>query len=233
MATRPIPSQPHTAVVSSASKSARSDLILWAILALALLLRLYRLDAPYVDAHSWRQVTNADIARLWIERPLNIFYPYVSWGGRDGYVGSEFPLLQAMAAVAWRVVGHSEPVGRLVSVAFSVVSVWWMYLLGTRLFGRPAGRGAALLLAFSPSYVYFGRTLLSDVPMMCFSIGAVLAYTKYFFDGERRTDVLMGASCLALAGLVKIPAVLILGPVIWIAWLAHRWRLFNDAWFTT
>jgi 4-amino-4-deoxy-L-arabinose transferase-like glycosyltransferase len=228
---QPRSNQPHIAISSSVPIGARSDWVFWIILALALLLRLYRIDAPYVDAHSWRQVTNADIARLWVEHPLNIFYPQVSWGGRDGYVGSEFPLIQALAAIAWRVFGYSDAAGRLVAVAFSVASVWLMYLLGTRLFGRPAGRGAALLLAFAPSYVYFGRTLLSDVPMMCFSIGAVLGYVKYFFGGERRSDVVMGAICLALAGLVKIPAVLILGPVIWMAWLAHRWRLFNDAWF--
>jgi 4-amino-4-deoxy-L-arabinose transferase-like glycosyltransferase len=143
----------------------------------------------------------------------------------------EFPLLHALTALVWRNTGHSEPLGRLIPIAFSVASIWLMYLLGTRLFGRPTGRAAAFLLAFSPTYVYFGRTLMSDVPMMCFSIGAVLAYAAYFFGEGRRPHAIAGAICLALAGLTKVPAILVLGPIVWIAWLARRWRLLNDPWF--
>ncbi len=206
------------------------DPVLWAILLLALGLRLYRIDAPYLDAHSWRQVTNADVARLWTEIPIDVFFPQVSWGGADGYAGMEFPLLHLITAVVWRLFGVSDAAGRLVAVAFSVTSVWLMYLLGTRLFNRAVGRGAALLLAFAPTYVYFGRTLLSDVPMMTFSIAAVLAYAAYF-DTSRPRDAVWGAVWFGLAGLVKIPAILILGPIVWLAWLARRWKLVTDPWF--
>jgi 4-amino-4-deoxy-L-arabinose transferase-like glycosyltransferase len=205
------------------------DPVLWAILLLALALRLYRIDAPYVDAHSWRQVTNADIARLWTEIPIDIFFPQVSWGGPDGYAGMEFPLLHLVTALVWRAFGVSDTAGRLVAAAFSLTSVWLIYLLGLRLFNRAVGRGAALLLAFAPSYVYFGRTLLSDVPMVTFSIAAVLAYAKYF-DTARHRDAVWGAIFLALAGLVKIPAILILGPIVWRGWLARRWKLAVDPW---
>lgn len=205
------------------------DPVLGAILLLALGLRLYRIDAPYVDAHSWRQVTNADIARLWTDLPINIFFPQVSWGGADGYAGMEFPLLHLLTALLWRVVGVSDGAGRLVAVAFSVASVGLAYLLGTRLFNRAVGRGAAFLLAFSPSYVYFGRTLLSDVPMTFFSIAAVVTYVKYFDRGRHR-DAVWGAVWLAMAGLVKIPAILILGPIVWSGWLARRWKLIADPW---
>jgi 4-amino-4-deoxy-L-arabinose transferase-like glycosyltransferase len=216
-------------VPDRSSAAAWRDPTLWAIVLFAIALRLYRIDAPYVDAHSWRQVTNADIARLWTELPINVFYPQVSWGGADGYVGLEFPLLQALTALVWRAVGVSDAAGRLVPVAFSVASVWLVYLLGQRLFNRGVGRGAALLLAFAPSYVYFGRTLLSDVPMVTFSIAAVLAYAAYF-DTFRPRYAVSGAIWLALAGLVKIPAILILGPIVWLGWLARRWRLLTDPW---
>ena len=191
---------------------------------------VYRIDIPYVDAHSWRQVTNADIARLWTELPINPLFPQVSWGGPDGYAGLEFPLLHALTALVWRAVGVSDVAGRLVAVAFSLASVWLIYLLGRRLFNVAVGRGAAFLLAFSPSFVYFGRTLLSDVPMVAFSIAAVLGYAAYYKTNRHR-DAVLGALCLALAGLVKVPAILILGPIIWLGWLARRWRLFCDSEF--
>ncbi|MGD9935648.1 MAG: hypothetical protein AB7T37_18270, partial [Dehalococcoidia bacterium] len=58
----------------------RIDWALFAILIVAMSFRLYRIDAPYVDAHSWRQVTNADIARNWAEGPIQFAKPMVSWG---------------------------------------------------------------------------------------------------------------------------------------------------------
>ena len=211
--------------------AARRDVVAFAIVLLALAFRLYRIDAPFVDAHSWRQVINADIARIWAEGPIDFFYPSVSWGGPDGRVGLEFPLLHLLMAMAWRAVGTSDVAGRLVPVAFSLATVWLTYLLGSRLFGRPAGRAAAFLMAVSPSVVYFGRTPLSDTPMLCFSVGAVLGYAAYAGSG-RRVHAVLGAASLALAGLVKLPGVLVLGPVLWTGIVAKGLsRTLRDPWY--
>lgn len=201
-----------------------------AIVLLAAAFRLWRIDVPFIDAHSWRQVTNADIARLWVEGPIDFFYPSVSWGGPDGRVGMEFPLLHLLIALAWRVVGVSDVAGRLVPAAFSVATVWLLYRLGTRLFGIATGRAAAFLLAVSPSVVYFGRTPLSDTPMLTFSVAAVLGYVAYAQTG-RGAHAVAGAVSLALAGLVKIPAILVLGPIAIVGWLQHGWRLWRDPWY--
>jgi 4-amino-4-deoxy-L-arabinose transferase-like glycosyltransferase len=201
------------------------------VLAVALAFRLYRLDIPYLDAHSWRQVTNADIARIWTEQPIDFFYPSVSWGGPDGRVGMEFPLLQLITALTWRAIGVDDSAGRLVAVAFSLAAVVMMYLLGRRLFDRPTGLAAAFLMAVSPSLVYFGRTLLSDIPMLFFSIAAVWGYAAYAQSG-RWTHGLAGTAALALAGLVKIPAILVLGPIGWIGLTSRGWAVVRDRWFT-
>lgn len=203
-----------TSLHSPLTSARRWDVGAIAIVVLAIAFRLYRIDVPFVDAHSWRQVTNVDIARLWAEGPINLLYPSVSWGGPDGRVGLEFPLLHLLIALGWRVFGAVDAVGRLVPAAFSVLTVWFTYRLGARLFGVPVGRGAAFLMAVSPSVVYFGRTPLSDVLMLCGSVGAVLGYLAYAQDG-RRQDAVWGALALALAGLTKLPAVLVLGPALW------------------
>jgi len=214
-------------------RAARWDWPLVAILGLACAFRVYRLDVPFVDAHSWRQVTNADIARLWAEGTIDFFYPAVSWGGPDGRVGLEFPLLHLLMALAWKVVGVSNAAGRLVPAAFSVLTVWFTYRVGTRLFDRAAGRAAAFLMAVSPSVVYFGRTPLSDTPMLTFSVGAVLGFLAYAQDGRRR-DALGGAVALALAGLVKLPAILVLGPALWTGFALRGFRrTVTDPWYVS
>ncbi len=198
------------------------DLAAFLIVLLAIAFRLYHITFPMVDGHSWRQVTNADIARHFTEGSLNLFVPRVSWGGLNGVVGMEFPLLQYITGLLWLVTTELHPVARLVSVAFSVAGVVAMYFLGTRLFGRPAGRAAAFLLAVSPSSVYFGRAFLSDTPMMTFMIVAVLAWDRYF---ERRTTARAGIAALVtmLAALVKLPAILVFAPIAGLAWVRSGW----------
>ena len=115
------------------------DLPLLGVLLTAVAFRLWHLDVPLIDGHSWRQVTNADIARHFAEGSLDLFHPRVSWGGVDGVVGMEFPLLQWITGVLWRMTGESHVVARLVAAVFSVGGVACMYGLGARLFGRAAG----------------------------------------------------------------------------------------------
>jgi 4-amino-4-deoxy-L-arabinose transferase-like glycosyltransferase len=203
------------------------DFAAFAILLLACAFRFYRIDIPLIDGHSWRQVTNADITRHFFAGTMNPFEPRVSWGGLNGLVGMEFPLLHYLTAIAWRLTGEAEQVARLVTIAFSVTSVALIYFLGTRLFGRPAGRAAAFLLAVSPSVVYFGRSFLSDTPMLTFSIGAVLAWDRYF-DRPTVTRVAIATIVTALAALVKLPAILVLGAIGGLALSRAGWSALRD-----
>jgi 4-amino-4-deoxy-L-arabinose transferase-like glycosyltransferase len=214
----------------AASSPAPLDWAAIAILLLALVFRLYRLDAPFVEGHSWRQVSNADIARNWVEGPIDFFYPTVSWGGADGRVGFEFPLLFLLNAVVWRVTGVSDLTGRAVPAAFSLATVWLLYRLGTRLLGAPSGRAAAFLFAVSPSVVFFGRAMFSDTLMLAFSVAAVLGYVSYA-QTHAWPAALGGAVALALAGLVKLPAVLLLGPLAVIAWFHRGTSWWRDPWY--
>jgi 4-amino-4-deoxy-L-arabinose transferase-like glycosyltransferase len=207
------------------------DVVLLGILALAILFRLYRIDVPLVDGHSWRQLTNADIARHFAESTWNLFTPQVSWGGRNGVVGMEFPLLHYVIGLAWRWFGESEMHARLITALFSTASVILIYLLGRDLFSVPVGRGAAFLMAVAPSTVYFGRSVLSDTPMVTFSIAALLAW-HHMLSTPTRARLITATVCTALAGLVKLPAVIIGLPILALIW-THRGRALlrdRDVW---
>jgi predicted membrane-bound mannosyltransferase len=169
-------------------------------------------ESALIDAHSWRQITNADIARHFMTT-LDLLHPQVSWGGRDGIVGMEFPLLQWLTGVMWRVTGESHVVARLVALLFSVGGVACLYGLGARLLGRPAGLAAAALMAVAPSTVFFGRTFLSDTPMLTFMIAAVWAWDVYF-ERAGRGRLAVAAALTALAAFVKLPAILVLAPIV-------------------
>jgi 4-amino-4-deoxy-L-arabinose transferase-like glycosyltransferase len=197
------------------------------ILVVAGTLRLLYVQAPLLDAHRWRQVDTAFIARAFHERTINPFLPEAVWGGAHGYVESEFPLLPAVVAAIWKVTGPTETVGRLVVAAFSVLAVGLIYWLASLLLGRSAALAAAALLAVSPSAVFYGRAFMPDTLMVCFSLAALIGFLRYTASGSRRALVL-GASGLALTILVKLPGIIVLAPIAWIAWSYRRWRALLD-----
>ena len=74
------------------------DYAFFCILALGAALRLYHVTAPFLDAHAWRQLDTAAMARNFYEGPFFPLDPRVDWGGRSGYLEAEFPLVPAVIA---------------------------------------------------------------------------------------------------------------------------------------
>jgi 4-amino-4-deoxy-L-arabinose transferase-like glycosyltransferase len=142
----------------------------------------------------------------------------------------ELPLLPAVVAVFYRVLGENFLIGRVVVIASSLATVLAIYLLGRRLFGEAAGRAAAFLFAISPTAVYFGRAFIVDTPTVLFSVAAILAFIVYTETDQPKYAVIGGA-CLALAWMVKLPAFLTFGPVAFIGMRARKFSLVKDKWF--
>ena len=127
----------------------------------------------------------------------------------------EFPLLQWLAAVLFRWIGESDLVCRGVAIAFSLATVVALFGLGRCLWGRAVGRGAAFLYATSPSAIS-GRAFISDTPMVCFSAFGVWGFASYLRTG-RRGALVWGVVTAVLACMVKVPAVIILAPIVYLA----------------
>ena len=208
--------------------AARLDWGLLVILLFGAYFRLQYIQLPMAEKHSWRQITNADVARNFSEISMNILYPRVSWGGAgEPYVGMEFPLLQWMAAVFFKELGVRDVICRGIAVAFSLATLVGLYGLGRCLWDRAVGRGAAFLYAISPSAIFFGRTFLSDTPMVCLSAFGVWGFASYLKEGKR-APLVWGTTTAALACMVKVPAVIILAPIAFLAWKAKGWALLHD-----
>jgi 4-amino-4-deoxy-L-arabinose transferase-like glycosyltransferase len=205
----------------------RELLPLLLILSLGAGLRLQWIRTPLVDAHRWRQVDTASVARTFHEERFNIFYPQVNWGGRNAYVEMEFPLLPAISAVLYKVFGPHEYIGRVVTMAFSTAMIAALYGLGRELYGATGGLAAAFLLAVSPAAVFFGRTFMPDSMMLFFWVSGVFAFVRYCRTGSRHA-LWLGAAAATLACLAKIPAVMMFAPIAGAAWHWKRWTALRD-----
>jgi 4-amino-4-deoxy-L-arabinose transferase-like glycosyltransferase len=205
----------------------RAGLALAAILLLGIALRLPYIASPLLDAHRWRQIDTAVMARYFYEDSPNPFYPQVNWGGARGYVESEFPLVPFIASLFYRVFGPDDMWGRVTTVGFSVGLIVFVFLLMREMAGSAAGRAAALLVAVSPGAVYYGRTFMPDTAMLCFAVGALYSWIRYLATDSLRA---LAWSCglLSLCILVKLPGVLILAPMAAAAWQARGRKAFGD-----
>ncbi|MEK7064698.1 MAG: hypothetical protein AAB973_03785, partial [Patescibacteria group bacterium] len=121
-----------------------------AILVLALVLRLYKIDNPVADWHSFRQADTASVTREYLKHGLNWLVPKYHdlsniQSGKEnpaGYRMVEFPIINGATAALIQILhlqAQEVLVGRLVSVLFSLITIVSIYLLGRSLSGPLTG----------------------------------------------------------------------------------------------
>lgn len=130
-------------MVETRRQPATQFLILAAVLLLAFALRVYRLDVQslWYDEAVTAQVVQQGLGEL------------ARWTADD----IQPPLYYALVAAWTRLAGISEFALRFPSACLGLLMVALAYVLGRRLFFRPAGLMAALLAAVHPLWVYYGQ----------------------------------------------------------------------------
>lgn len=235
------PSSPRLPGVLLRRLSRRQEVFL--LVLLAVLVRLWGFTAPYVDTHWIKQLQVAPIAKNFYLHGYHLWWPEVDYSAdRPNFIEIEFPLVAFLAALLYPVFGLHEWVGRLVTLGFSLGTLLLAYrLLRLHLGDRPAFYGL-LFLAFAPSSWYYSRVLMSEPAMLFFSVAAVYCFSLWLRAADpsceagpraRRISLfLLAAFCSALAFLVKLPAVLILLPLAYLAWDRWGWGMFRrgSAW---
>ncbi len=185
------------------------------ILVLALFLRLYKIDNPIADWHSFRQADTASVSRNFIEKGINMLAPTYHdnsniQSGKDnpnGYRMVEFPIYNALHAFVYRLhpAWGVDMSGRLTSVFLSLISIYLVFLIGEKLSGTFVGFLAAIFMAVLPFNIYYSRVILPE-PLM---ITAVLASYWYLIKMseslgvQKRFYLLISTLLFAVAILVK------------------------------
>jgi 4-amino-4-deoxy-L-arabinose transferase-like glycosyltransferase len=128
------------------------------------------------------------------------------------------PLALWVQALSVRVFGY-HPLSMLVPQALmGVASVVLVYDLTRRMFGRPAGFVAGLVLAITPITVAISRHNNPDALLVLCCVGALWALVRALEDGRTRWLVLSGA-LVGLGFETKMAVALMVVPGIAAAWL--------------
>ena len=142
------------------------------IVAAAILVRLYRLDNPIADWHSWRQADTAAVARNFLRYGVDLLHPQYDdlsniQSGKDnpnGWRMVELPLYQAFGVAVYKTFPQLslEISLRLVSIVSTALSVLLLGIILLEFIGPMAAVLGALLYAILPFSIYYGRTILPD-----------------------------------------------------------------------
>lgn len=221
-----------------------SNEFLWLALILvgAFIVRLYKIDNPLADWHSWRQVDTASVTRTYLDKGLNLLFPQyqdvssiqTGYANPNGYRFVEFPIYNLIHYALVKNVPQLslEVAGRLISIFCSLISLIFIFLLGRKYVGKLGGILGAFFFAFLPFSVYYSRVILPEPIGTCFSLGAVWFFTQYI-DNEKYGDFYLSAVFLALALLEKPFAIFFTVPLAFLFIQKYGFKKLFDIKFLT
>lgn len=203
------------------------------ILLFAFLLRLYKIDNPVADWHSFRQADTASVSRIYKEEGIDLLYPRyhdisTTQSGLfnpQGYRFVEFPVfnaLHAVFAVAYPVF-DLEVWGRLVSILSVLLSSVFIYLLGKRFVDKWMGLLAAFFFAALPFNIYFTRVILPEPLATTLALAGLWFFVRYD-DSEKNVSLIFSSLFYSLAFLVKPFTLFFAAPPLFMAIKRHGWK---------
>jgi len=208
----------------------RQTLITLFLFFLTFTLRLYKIDNPIADWHSWRQADTAAVTRNFIKKGLTPFYPkfdsYFSLNENGlpnphRYFFAEFPLYNLLTYPFYKAFGINEIYTRLVSIFFASLTTVFLYLLVKSLASERIGFLSGLFFAILPFNIYYGRVVMPDPTFIFFSVLGL--YLIYLWSKKNSTllAILAGLAC-ALAMLVKPYAIFLVLPAAYLLFSQAR-----------
>jgi len=211
-------------------------LILIFIFIITFIPRLYRLDNPVADWHSWRQADTAAVARNFAKDRFNLLYPQsdnFSPSNNSGLENpdrlfiNEFPFYNAIVALLYQSFGINESIARLVSIFFASLGAVFLYLLTLNLFGRKIALSTGLFYAFNPYNIYYGRVIMPDPTFISLSIIS-LYLCLVWLKSQKWSHAFWLTLTFSLAILVKPYALFLALPMAYWVFLNQGKKIFAN-----
>ncbi|MEO8665338.1 MAG: glycosyltransferase family 39 protein [Ignavibacteria bacterium] len=190
--------------------------ILLFIICITILTRVYHITFPLIGWQSWRQTDTASIAKNFFQNGYNIFYPQIEWRGNTaGYVESEFHIYPFIVSLLYGIFGMDEMWGRIVSLIFSVLTVYGLYLLVRKIISENTALWSAFIYAILPLNIYFTRAFMPESMMLMCSVYGIYFYNEWI-ENDRWKNFTLSLLFIALAVLIKLPALYLGLPLLYL-----------------
>lgn len=185
------------------------------ILVLAAVVRLYRIEQPFIDIFSWRQTSTAMMADNFYRRNWNIFYPEISWDGAGpSYNGREFQTVSYLAALLYTVFGQQDWIGRSIALIFGVWGIFALYQLVRRIWDEERALASAAVMALLPGSIFIERSFLPDPAMVSLITTSLWLFVVYL-QSDRSRYLVLTALIFVWGVLTKLPGLAIGIPMVY------------------
>ena len=206
---------------------------IYIIIFLAFSFKLYQINSPILGYHSWRQADTAAIARNFHEQGYQLFYPQIDWGGNSaGYVETEFQIYPFVVALLYKIFGVKELVGRFLSVIFSLVTIYTLYLLVRKHINEKVALWTCMVYSILPLNLYYSRAFMPESGLIMCSVVGIYMFSQWI-TYERWIYFFVSAFFITMACLIKIPSLYLGLPLLYLAWLKFGKKVFaqKPLWF--
>ncbi len=205
------------------------------------LVRLYKINAPLADWHSWRQADTAAVSRNFLKYGYDLLHPRFDDlsnipSGLDnpkGYRFVEFPIYNLFHAFVFQIftilgidLFSFEATGRLISTLFWLMGGYFLFKSVSLLINRRAAFLTLFFFLFLPYGIFYSRTILPDPAMVALSLASIFFLLQSFSVESKIKWLSVFISWLfaSTAILVKPYAVFLLSP----SWLIIFAKLFLE-----
>ncbi len=204
------------------------------LLIIGFLLRLYKIDSPIADWHSWRQADTAAVTRNFIKEGFNPLKPKyddmspvaerpVANPARYRFV--EFPIYNIAVYPFYLIFGIDEKYHRLVSILFSLGSTVFLYFIIKKYSSKFVAAFAALTFTILPFNVFFSRSTLPEPTFIFFALG-MMYFVGEWLEKKGKRFMLLGYIFTSIAFLIKPWAIFFYLPLLYLALKNKKFKVF-------
>ncbi len=216
-------------------KSDKTYLVLLVILAYCL--RLYKINEPLADWHSWRQADTSAVTRNFVRYGIDPLYPRyddlssIASGkpNPQGYRFVEFPVYNIASVITDKLFpGYNvEYSGRLTSIFASLGTLILLYLFVKKYLGIRVAWLVAFFFAVLPYNIFWSRVILPE-PTLVFLTTAMLYFFDAWVENGKKRHWLLSLFFAILALLVKFTTVFFVVPMFYLAWRKWKGAIFTN-----
>jgi 4-amino-4-deoxy-L-arabinose transferase-like glycosyltransferase len=170
-------------------------------------LRIFSLDL--MGVHVWRQTETQTVIQNFYEESLNIFNPRINnRGDGTGIFRMEFPLMQWVFALFYKVFGNYLIITRILSFIIGLFTLTGFYKLSNAIFNNKwIAAFGTWAFNFSPVFYYYTLNPLPDNAALCMAVWALFYFFKWKNSSKNANFVWFGFF-LCIASLIKLPFIL-------------------------
>ncbi|MBM2841089.1 MAG: 2 protein, partial [Bacteroidetes bacterium] len=157
--------------------------------------------------------------------------PQIDWGGAGpGYVEMEFPIIPFLTAIFYKMFGVHDVLALVIPFLGGIGVVVAVYALARRLHDAAVALVAGLFAGISPLLSLASQTFLSEPPLILCTVLSIYFLVRWV-ETRRVSDYVLSLLCTTLAVLLKLTALYVGLPLLFVFMLKYGKKAFSSGYF--